>query len=358
MSAPPDGDENFRLDLGFDPITPPIHNIPQVRFRPMFSNGSSYASAKGLAESDEIEFDFEGFLNEGTSSDVSDPEDSTYVPDFLENDFLENSVTSNSYKSSPLLPPPPPNINYFSKTTNTAEKNSAGGGRYWSVNEHQRFLVAAYNYGNDARKISDYVGTRDVTQTRTHYQKYQAKVARERDRSQYNNSSELRKAEYELLNDSIIALQVTSNDYMQKLPAICNQYLPGRTMVYIQRQLEGLIQRKVITEDRYIVGTERAQCLQTSNRNSRVANNTQKKTKKQKKKKKKVVNDVKNISNIKNSPPPSFIPYNVISAPFFAAQQNSNVPFPVFPFIPAQNMPDITTFTVSGKDSNSLVNKA
>lgn len=52
--------------------------------------------------------------------------------------------------------------------------------RYWTPNEHKRFLEALQKFGaKDVRAIASYVGTRNATQVRTHAQKYFLRVARE-----------------------------------------------------------------------------------------------------------------------------------------------------------------------------------
>lgn len=52
--------------------------------------------------------------------------------------------------------------------------------RYWTPNEHKRFLEALQKFGTkDVRSIATYVGSRNATQVRTHAQKYFLRVARE-----------------------------------------------------------------------------------------------------------------------------------------------------------------------------------
>ncbi|GJQ15777.1 hypothetical protein GpartN1_g7568.t1 [Galdieria partita] len=52
--------------------------------------------------------------------------------------------------------------------------------RYWSCEEHSRFLEGLELYGaKDIKAISNYVGTRSSTQVRTHAQKYYLRLARE-----------------------------------------------------------------------------------------------------------------------------------------------------------------------------------
>jgi len=56
---------------------------------------------------------------------------------------------------------------------------AAGQSRYWTEEEHLRFLDAIENYGHkDVKAIASFVGTRNATQVRTHAQKYFIKLAR------------------------------------------------------------------------------------------------------------------------------------------------------------------------------------
>jgi len=55
--------------------------------------------------------------------------------------------------------------------------------RYWTPEEHQRFLEAIQRFGDkDVKAIAAYVGSRNATQVRTHGQKYYLKLERERKR--------------------------------------------------------------------------------------------------------------------------------------------------------------------------------
>jgi len=54
-------------------------------------------------------------------------------------------------------------------------------GRYWSQEEHQRFVEAINRFGiKDVKAISAHVGTRNSTQVRTHAQKYFLRIEREK----------------------------------------------------------------------------------------------------------------------------------------------------------------------------------
>jgi len=58
--------------------------------------------------------------------------------------------------------------------------DTPGSTRYWSETEHRLFLEALKLYGHkNLKAISAYVGTRNMTQVRTHTQKYFMKLMRE-----------------------------------------------------------------------------------------------------------------------------------------------------------------------------------
>jgi SHAQKYF class myb-like DNA-binding protein len=60
------------------------------------------------------------------------------------------------------------------------DKHQKKQSRYWTQNEHQKFLEAIEKFGRkDVKSISQFVGTRNATQVRTHAQKYYAKIDRE-----------------------------------------------------------------------------------------------------------------------------------------------------------------------------------
>ncbi|EME30845.1 Myb-like protein I [Galdieria sulphuraria] len=60
------------------------------------------------------------------------------------------------------------------------QENSKTQSRYWTPSEHQRFLEALRKFGHkDVKSISNYVGTRNPTQVRTHAQKYFLRLFKE-----------------------------------------------------------------------------------------------------------------------------------------------------------------------------------
>lgn len=67
-----------------------------------------------------------------------------------------------------------------SKKERAAKVKIPGQSRYWTPEEHKLFLEALNKYGHkDLRSISAYVGTRNMTQVRTHSQKYFMRLMRE-----------------------------------------------------------------------------------------------------------------------------------------------------------------------------------
>lgn len=63
--------------------------------------------------------------------------------------------------------------------------------RYWTPEEHQRFLEALQKYGHkDVKSISMHVSTRNATQVRTHAQKYFLRLERERRKKEENSSNQ------------------------------------------------------------------------------------------------------------------------------------------------------------------------
>lgn len=72
--------------------------------------------------------------------------------------------------------------------------------RYWTPDEHQRFLEALTKYGHkDVKAISMHVSTRNATQVRTHAQKYFLRLERERRKKSDDDGKE---KDHDLYNSS------------------------------------------------------------------------------------------------------------------------------------------------------------
>lgn len=66
-----------------------------------------------------------------------------------------------------------------------------GQSRYWTQEEHKRFLEALQRFGEkDVKSIAAYVGSRSPTQVRTHGQKYFLRLERERKRKEEGRMSD------------------------------------------------------------------------------------------------------------------------------------------------------------------------
>lgn len=67
-----------------------------------------------------------------------------------------------------------------SKKERAQKAKIPGQSRYWTPDEHKLFLEALNKYGHkDLRSIAAFVGTRNMTQVRTHSQKYFMRLMRE-----------------------------------------------------------------------------------------------------------------------------------------------------------------------------------
>ncbi|EGG24879.1 myb domain-containing protein [Cavenderia fasciculata] len=63
--------------------------------------------------------------------------------------------------------------------------------RYWTPEEHNRFIEALSKFGHkDVKAIASYVGSRNPTQVRTHAQKYFLRIDRERQRKQQSKDGD------------------------------------------------------------------------------------------------------------------------------------------------------------------------
>lgn len=63
-------------------------------------------------------------------------------------------------------------------TTESDFSSSESKGNWWSPEEHQSFLRAYEIHGKNWRKVAEAVGTRTITQVRSHAQKYFLKLKR------------------------------------------------------------------------------------------------------------------------------------------------------------------------------------
>ncbi len=119
------------------------------------------------------------FLNNDISDNFLLPTD---LSDSL-NDFLSESKKegpSNQIKFI-LTKEEKPQINLLQKKTALKQKdtkiefNNSNGGR-WDKDEQKRFAEAVLKYGNDWKKIQNHISSRNITQVRSHAQKFLMKL--------------------------------------------------------------------------------------------------------------------------------------------------------------------------------------
>lgn len=92
-----------------------------------------------------------------------------------------------------------------------AKAKFIGNNRYWSPSEHKMFLEGLNKYGRkNVKAISQYVGTRNPTQVRTHAQKYFAKIEKDKEKKGRRNN---RKVDCEETDDSSIGSSGPSSPY-------------------------------------------------------------------------------------------------------------------------------------------------
>lgn len=91
-----------------------------------------------------------------------------------------------------LRPPAPPPASASASTTNPPapqEETKKASSRYWTAEEHARFLEGLQLFGQkDIKAISRHVGTRSATQVRTHAQKYYLRIERERAKAELDGN--------------------------------------------------------------------------------------------------------------------------------------------------------------------------
>jgi len=102
--------------------------------------------------------------------------------------------------------------------------------RYWTPEEHQRFLEALAKYGHkDVKAISMHVSTRNATQVRTHAQKYFLRL--ERERRKKDDHSSTREVDGYTSADSIDDGDQTMLDEGLSAVSISSLTLPGSPAV-------------------------------------------------------------------------------------------------------------------------------
>jgi len=85
------------------------------------------------------------------------------------------------------------------KTSNNSNTPKKTQSRYWTKEEHEKFIEALRLFGKkDVKSISNYVGSRNATQVRTHAQKWFLKQKRESERKSIQKEREMVQKEEQL----------------------------------------------------------------------------------------------------------------------------------------------------------------
>lgn len=112
--------------------------------------------------------------------------DNLFLPTNLSDSL--NDILSESKKETPLKPikfiltkEESPSVNLLQKKTllklndTKKELSNSNGGR-WNKDEQKRFAEAVLKYGNDWKKIQNHISSRNITQVRSHAQKFLMKL--------------------------------------------------------------------------------------------------------------------------------------------------------------------------------------
>lgn len=87
-------------------------------------------------------------------------------------------------------PSPSLSSNHTASAPAPPEEQKKTSSRYWTAEEHARFLEGLQLFGQkDIKGISRHVGTRSATQVRTHAQKYYLRIERERQKAEQEGST-------------------------------------------------------------------------------------------------------------------------------------------------------------------------
>ena len=104
-------------------------------------------------------------------------------------DNIENEFKNESKEEPPIKQPikfiltkqDTPSVSFLQKKTclklndSSTDSDNSNNGR-WSKDEQLRFAEAVLNYGNDWKNIQNHVSSRNITQVRSHAQKFLMKL--------------------------------------------------------------------------------------------------------------------------------------------------------------------------------------
>lgn len=94
-----------------------------------------------------------------------------------------------------------------------SEKNSNFNLGRWQPEEHQRFIQAMFLYGNEWRKVQEYIGTRSSTQARSHAQKFFIRLKKRFSNENFPDIESIQRKSEKILNwiREYIPPEVTKN---------------------------------------------------------------------------------------------------------------------------------------------------
>lgn len=122
-------------------------------------------------------FTYNSNINNSNSNEEANPSEDELNELIIEQQKHINLLETELVQARELIG----KLNDYVKTLEQKAAANKKQSRYWTQDEHQRFLEAIEKFGKkDVKAIAQYVGTRNATQVRTHAQKFYAKLDRDR----------------------------------------------------------------------------------------------------------------------------------------------------------------------------------
>lgn len=117
-------------------------------------------------------------------------------------------------------------------------------GTWWSKAEHESFLHALQEYGRNWKKIATAVGTRTVSQVRSHAQKHFMKLERQQARLSRRNLMDLPHTPVQN-SDRLAYENCLLRTYIQTLANVNLAYLPEFRRAFQGEELSRLLEQSV-----------------------------------------------------------------------------------------------------------------
>lgn len=128
---------------------------------------------------------------------------------------------------------PPPHVAPPPRPPPSSEPSEKKQSRYWTDEEHQRFLIAWNTHGpKNYGQIAEYVGTRNAKQVRTHAQKFQKKLEREEEKQKNDACPHLDPSENSIEAAAAAAVRAAAADAMHgNVPGIMSVHPHGAIQI-------------------------------------------------------------------------------------------------------------------------------